>query len=61
MPTKRPKLDAATEEIARRLLSTPPKPHGDMKAARPARNKQRAPNDCASSSKPRTAQGTGQS
>jgi hypothetical protein len=28
---KKPELDDETVRIARRMLSTPPKPHGDMK------------------------------
>ena len=32
---KKPNLDEATVEIARRMLSTPPRPHEEMKIGKP--------------------------
>jgi hypothetical protein len=32
---KKPDLDEATQRIARRILSTPPKPHDEMKLGKP--------------------------
>lgn len=49
---KAPKLDKATEQIARRLLVSPPKPHEDMKASERPEKKDKAPKGLASSSKP---------
>jgi hypothetical protein len=34
---KKPELDEVTIEIARRMLSAPPKPHNEMKVKKPAR------------------------
>ena len=55
MTAKGPKLDKATTEIARRLLSTPPKPHETMKVGRPGPKKERDPKGRAASSKPQNA------
>jgi hypothetical protein len=48
---KAPKLDKATEEIARRLLASPPKPLEGMKANERPEKKNEAPKGPASSSK----------
>jgi hypothetical protein len=55
MTAKSPKLDKTTTDIAKRLLSMPPKHHEDMKVGRPSRKKKRGPKDRASSAKPRSA------
>jgi hypothetical protein len=34
---EKPELDEATIEIARRMLSAPPKPHNEMKVKKPVR------------------------
>ena len=41
--TKKPDLDDKTVQIARRMLSMPPKPHGEMKLGKgkPRRRKSR--------------------
>jgi hypothetical protein len=38
----KPDLDDATIEIARRMLSAPPKPHGEMKVRKPKKTKRTA-------------------
>lgn len=48
-------LDDATLRVMKRMLSTPPKPHEEMKVGRPANKKRRGPKDPAASSKPRIA------
>jgi hypothetical protein len=51
MTTKKPELDEATVRVMKRMLSTPPKAHDDMKVGRPIKVKRRSPKDRASSSK----------
>ena len=56
MTSKKPDLDKATIEVARRVLQMPPKPHDEMKVGRPAvKKKKRGPKDRASSAKQRSA------
>jgi hypothetical protein len=55
MAKSKVELDDATIAIMRRVLSTPPKLHENMKVGRPANKKKRGPKDRASSAKRRTA------
>jgi hypothetical protein len=57
MTDKKPNLDAATIEVMRKMLATPPKPHGEMKIGRRPKQKA-APKYRAASSKRRTASKT---
>ncbi len=52
MSSKKPDLDKATIDLAKRVLAMPPKPHEDMKVGRPvAKKKKRSPKGRASSAK----------
>jgi hypothetical protein len=52
---KKADLDEATIAVVRRMLSTPPKRHDEMKIGRPAKKKKHEPKVRASSSKRSTA------
>jgi hypothetical protein len=52
---KKPKLDARTLRVLRRMLAMPPKLHEDMKVGRPQVSKKRGPKGRAVSAKRRTA------
>jgi hypothetical protein len=41
MASKKPDLDENTVGIARRMLSTPPKPHGEMKIGKATKKPRR--------------------
>jgi hypothetical protein len=56
MIEKKPKLDDATIQIMRRVLSAPPKPHDEMKVGRPsAKKKKGLAKGPSASAKPRSA------
>lgn len=56
MSNKKPNLDEATLHVLKKMLTTPPKPHEEMKVGRPANSKkQRGSKDPAASSKQRSA------
>jgi hypothetical protein len=53
MASKKPDLDDATINVARRLLTMLPKHHADMKVGRPKVKKRRGPKARAASAKQR--------
>lgn len=53
--TKKSDLDPKTQDIVKRLLAMPPKPHDEMKVGRQKKKAKRGPKGRAASSKRRTA------
>lgn len=55
MATKKPRLDSATVELAKRLMSMPPKLHSEAKVRRTPKEEKQGTKASASSSKRHTS------
>lgn len=55
MATRKPKLDAATIEVVKRVLELPPKRNEELKVGREPKGKKRSLKGRASASKPKDA------